>query len=214
MSLSIAAKLPEVTRLSLGGGYKAGRMPGEQTTDLQAIGAPVAKDFEQFAEEHGRELHLEVEPGTYLVANAGALVCGVMDVIDTGENGYHFIKVDSGMTELLRPSMYGAQHPMTLVTGGERAGTRKYLVVGHCCESGDLLTPESGNPEALDPREFPIAHVGDTLVIGGAGAYAAAMSAKNYNSFPECAEVMIENDGTPKLIRKRQTLDQIIANEC
>jgi len=213
MSLSIAAKLPEVNRLSLGGGYKVGRMPGEQTTDLKAIGAPVVKDFEQFAREHGRELHLEVEPGTYLVGNAGALLCDVMDVIDTGDDGYHFIKTDSGMTELLRPSMYGAQHPMVLVGDGEGDTTRDYLVVGHCCESGDLLTPELGNPEALDPRTFPIAHIGDTLVIGGAGAYSSGMSAKNYNSFPECAEVMIESDGAPKLIRKRQTLDQIIVNE-
>ncbi len=213
MSLAIAAKLPDVNRLSLGGGYKVGRMPGEQTTDLNAIGAPVVKDFEQFAKEHGRELHLEVEPGTYLVANAGALLCDVMDIIDTGESGYHFIKVDSGMTELLRPSMYGAQHPMVLVGDGDRDGMRNYLIVGHCCESGDLLTPEAGNSEALAPRELPVTHIGDTLVIGGAGAYASAMSAKNYNSFPECAEVMIQNDGAPKLIRKRQTLDQILANE-
>lgn len=213
LSLGIAAKLPDVNRLSLGGGYKVGRMPDEWTTDLQEIGAAVVKDFKAFAQEYGRELHLEVEPGTYLVANAGALLCNVMDVIDTGSNGYHFIKVDSGMTELLRPSMYGAQHPMQLITKEERGGTRNYIIVGHCCESGDLLTPEPGNPEALAPRELPLANIGDTLVIGGAGAYAAAMSAKNYNSFPECAEVMIQNDGTSKLIRKRQTLDQILANE-
>lgn len=213
LSLGIAAKLPDVNRLSLGGGYKVGRMPDEWTTDLQAIGAAVVDDFKAFAQEHGRELHLEVEPGTYLIANAGALVCDVMDVIDTGDNGYHFIKIDSGMTELLRPAMYGAQHPMVLLGDGERDGTRNYLIVGHCCESGDLLTPEPGNPEALAPRELPIARIGDTLVIGGAGAYSSGMSAKNYNSFPECAEVLIANDGTPKLIRKRQTLDQIIANE-
>jgi diaminopimelate decarboxylase len=211
MSLAIAAKLPDVNRLSLGGGYKVGRMPDEQTTDLNAIGAPVVKDFEQFAQDHGRELHLEVEPGTFLVANAGALVCDVIDVIDTGENGYHFIKTDTGMTELLRPSMYGAQHPMVLI--GEGGATRNYVIVGHCCESGDLLTPELGNPEGLDPRELPIANIGDTLVIGGAGAYSSGMAAKNYNSFPESAEVLIQNDGTPKIIRKRQTLDQIIANE-
>jgi diaminopimelate decarboxylase len=213
LSLDIAAKLPDVNRLSLGGGYKVGRMPDEYTTDLQAIGEPVVRDFKAFAKDPGRRLHLEVEPGTYLVANAGILLCDVMDIIDTGEGGYHFIKVDSGMTELLRPSMYGAQHPMELVGDGHRDGTRQYLVVGHCCESGDLLTPEPGNPEGLAPRELPIAHIGDTFVIGGAGAYASAMSAKNYNSFPECAEVLIQTDGTPKLIRKRQTLDQILENE-
>jgi diaminopimelate decarboxylase len=212
LSLGIAAKLPDVVRLSLGGGYKVGRMPEEATTDLQEIGVPVVEDFKAFADDHGRRLHLEVEPGTYLVANAGVLICNVMDVIDTGVGGYRFIKVDSGMTELLRPSMYGAQHPMELV-GGDPAQMREYVVVGHCCESGDLLTPAPGDPEALAPRELPAASIGDTLVIGGAGAYSSAMPAKNYNSFPECAEVLIDKEGSPRLIRKRQTLDQILANE-
>src|SRR5690606_2289916 len=64
ISLGIAAQLPDVTRLSLGGGYKIARMPQEKAADLQAIGARVLPEFEAFAKEHGRELHLEVEPGT------------------------------------------------------------------------------------------------------------------------------------------------------
>jgi diaminopimelate decarboxylase len=215
MSLEIAARLPEVTTLSLGGGFKVGRMPGEESADLQAIGKLIVQDFEEFNAKHGRKLHLEVEPGTYLVANAGAIICGIIDVIDTGANGYNFIKIDSGMTEVVRPSMYGAQHPIHVVPAADESrGTKNYLVVGHCCESGDVLTPEPGNPEGLLPRTLTEARVGDYLVIGGAGAYCAAMSSKNYNSFPEAPEALLSVEGQLTLIRKRQTLDQILQNEA
>ena len=152
--------------------------------------------------------------GTYRVADAGVLVCSVIDVTDTGPNGYTFIKTDGGMTELIRPSMYGAQHPIVVVpASAEERGTKEYLVVGHCCESGDLLTPEPGNPEGLGPRRLTEARIGDAVVVGGAGAYAAAMSSKNYNAFPEAPEVLLTDEGIPHLIRQRQTLDQIVVNE-
>ncbi|MDP6779124.1 MAG: hypothetical protein QGI83_20380, partial [Candidatus Latescibacteria bacterium] len=131
MSLGIAAGLPDATVLSLGGGYKVGRMPGEPSTDLSVIGAHIAEAFQAFAGDHGRKLRLEVEPGTYLVANAGALVCTAIDVVDTGTDGYRFIKVDAGMTEVLRPSLYGAQHPIASVPAeGAARDPLDYLVVG------------------------------------------------------------------------------------
>ncbi|GMW03062.1 MAG: diaminopimelate decarboxylase [Candidatus Hydrogenedentota bacterium] len=214
MSLAIAARLPEVTKLSLGGGFKVGRMQGEKSTDLHEVGVRVKADFEEFAAQHGRQLELELEPGTFLVANAGVIVATAVDVVDTGADGYRFIKVDSGMTEVLRPSLYGAQHPIvTVPADGETRGSAEYLVIGHCCESGDVLTPEPGNPEGLLPRELVETRIGDLVVIGGSGAYCAAMPAKNYNSFPEAAEVMLTSNGELKLIRKRQTLDQVLANE-
>lgn len=82
---------------------------------MQEIGLHVKKLFEAFAEETGRQLHLEIEPGTFLVANAGNLITSIQDIVDTGVFGYTFIKVDSGMTELLRPSLYGAQHPIHVI---------------------------------------------------------------------------------------------------
>ena len=86
-------------------------------------------------------------------------------------------------------------------------------MVGHCCESGDVLTPSPGHPEDLEPRLLPGTRIGDLVVLGGAGAYGSSMAAKNYNSFPEAAEVMLRKDGSISLIRKRQTLDQIVQNE-
>jgi len=214
LSLEIAAKLPDVTTLSLGGGFKVARVPGEKTADLQEIGNALLPDIEKFAADHGRKLHIEVEPGTYLTANAGALIASVADVVTTKPEGYDFIKLDAGMSEILRPSMYGAQHPMVLVPLDDAPrATRAYVVVGHCCESGDILTPAPGEPEALQPRELVEAKVGDLFVIGGAGAYCSSMPAKNYNSFPEAPEVLIQSDGTRRLIRKRQTLESIVERE-
>merc|ERR1712127_162 len=112
------------------------------STDLQEIGGPVADVFKTFAAENdGRELKLEIEPGTYLVAMAGALVSTVQDkVITTGEDGHVFLKMDAGMTDVLRPSLYGAIHPLTIFPGSGVSSdvgedTESAVVVGHCCES-------------------------------------------------------------------------------
>ena len=87
------------------------------------------------------------------------------------------------------------------------------VVVGHCCESGDLLTPSPGDPEALAPRNLPRGEVGDFCVIESVGAYCSSMSAKNYNSFPEAAEILKKQDGIIAVIRKRQTFEQMVENE-
>jgi diaminopimelate decarboxylase len=214
LTLQVAARLPRVSRVNLGGGFKVGRMAGEASTDLQQAGRPIAEEFARFAREHGRRLLLEIEPGTFLAANAGALICTIIDVVDTGARGHRFLKVDGGMTEVLRPGMYGAQHPIVVVPStGEPRGTAQYLVAGHCCESGDVLTPEPGNPEGLLPRLLTQAKIGDALFIGGSGAYCSAMSAKNYNSFPEAPEVLQARDGSLHLVRQRQSLEQVLANE-
>jgi diaminopimelate decarboxylase len=214
LTLGIAGTLPSVRTLSLGGGFKVARVEGETSTDLREVGDRIAAQFHEFAQRYDRRLDLEIEPGTYLTANAGALVASVIDVVDTGQEGFRFIKIDSGMTEILRPAMYGAQHPVTVVPASdEERAQEEYIVVGHCCESGDVLTPGPGDPEGLEQRVLAQARVGDALVIGGAGAYCSAMSAKNYNSFPEAAEVLRMKDGRLNLIRARQTVDQMVGNE-
>jgi len=219
-SLSFCKIFKTVESLNLGGGYKVGRNPGEPSTDLQEIGEPVADAFRAFAEETGRELRLEIEPGTYLVAMAGALVSTVQDkVFTTGEGSHIYLKLDSGMTDVLRPSLYGAIHPMTIFPGsGETADvgseTESAVIVGHCCESGDLMTPESGQPESLAERELRKAEIGDILVMDGSGAYCSGMSTKNYNSFPEAPEVLVDESGNAHLIRKKQEMKQIWQNEC
>jgi len=139
------------------------------------------------------------------------VVATCVDVVDTGPDGYLFAKLDAGMTEVTRPSLYGAQHPITVVAG-ERS-TARVVFVGPCCESGDVLTPAPGDPEALAPREVPRPEIGDLVVVGGAGAYCAAMCTGNYNSYPLAPEVLRELDGSLRLVRRRQSLEQMLDNE-
>jgi diaminopimelate decarboxylase len=213
LSLAVVEHFPDVTVLNLGGGYKVARVPGEKSADIQLIGAEMKRKFEDFAARTGRKLHLEVEPGTALLANSGVLLTTVQDETETGL--YNFLKLDAGMTEICRPALYGAQHPMEVIKKKhtDTSTRRQYVVVGHCCESGDMLTPKPGSPEELMPRELEVAEIGDLLVVGGAGAYCSSFSMTNYNSFPQCPEVLLTEQGELRLIRRRQTLSQIIENE-
>ncbi len=212
MVLDIAERLPDATSVSLGGGFKVARMPGEDETDLSKVGAIVRETLLDFHRRTGRSLRLEIEPGTYLVANAGLVVASCVDVVDTGSGGYVFAKLDAGMTEVTRPSFYGAQHPIDVLADGRSKAA--VVFVGPCCETGDVLTPAPGDPEALAPREVPRPEIGDLVLIGGAGAYCAAMSTINYNSYPAAPEVLREGEGRFRLVRRRQTLEQMLANEA
>jgi diaminopimelate decarboxylase len=211
MTLELAAKLPEVGAVNLGGGFKVGRMPEEPSVDLADVGAHVRAELLAFQARDGRRLGLEIEPGTYLVARAGAVVSSCIDVVDTGRDGYLFAKLDTGMTEVTRPSLYGAQHPIDVLAQGREAAA--VVFVGPCCESGDILTPAPGDPEVLGPRWVPRPQIGDLVVVSGAGAYCAAMSTINYNSYPRAPEVMLETDGTLRLLRRRQEPAAVWADE-
>jgi len=211
MTLDLAARLADVRVINLGGGFKVGRMPGEATVDLADVGAHVRDELLAFRDRDGRELHLEIEPGTYLVANAGVVLATCVDVVDTGRAGYLFAKLDAGMTEVTRPSLYGAQHPIDVLAEGRPEAD--VVFVGPCCESGDVLTPAPGDPEALAPRRVTRPQVGDLVVVGGVGAYCAAMATFNYNSYPQAPEILREPDGELRLLRRRQRLEQVWENE-
>jgi diaminopimelate decarboxylase len=211
MTLELAAKLPDVRAVNLGGGFKVGRMPEEPTVDLGDVGEHVRAELQAFQSRDGRRLALEIEPGTYLVARAGAVVASCIDVVDTGRDGYLFAKLDTGMTEVTRPSLYGAQHPIDVLVQGREAAA--VVFVGPCCESGDILTPAPGEPEALGPRWVARPRIGDLVVVSGAGAYCAAMSTVNYNSYPRAPEVMLEPDGSLRLLRRRQEPAAVWADE-
>jgi diaminopimelate decarboxylase len=215
MNLDAVKVFPDVTTLNMGGGFKIGRLPNEKTTDLQIIGSKVKTYFEEFYKETGRKIKLEIEPGTYLVAANGALIAEIDDIVDTGKDGYTFLKTNTGMSDILRPTLYGIQHAMNLVPRKERASDEmeNVVVVGHACESGDILTPTLGDSEGVATIFLPKAKIGDYLVIEDAGAYCSSMTAINYNSFPRIPEVLIKENGKFVLIRKRQSMEQMIENE-
>src|SRR6266404_6125122 len=211
MTLDLAAKLPEVKLVNLGGGLKVGRMPNEESVNLEEVAWHVRTELEGFRAREGRALHIELEPGTLLVAESGAVVATCVDVVDTCRDGYLFAKLDTGMPEVARPSLYGAQHPIEVL--GEADEDADVVFVGPCCEPGDILTPAPGDPEALAPRRVRRPRIGDLVIVGGAGAYCAAMSTINYNSYPQAPEIMREPDGALRLLRRRQRLEQVWENE-
>lgn len=100
-----------------------------------------------------------------------------------------------------------------MVHSPKETATHRYVVVGHCCESGDLFSCAPGEPEVLQPRLLTKVSIGDLVSIEGSGAYCAGMATKNYNSFPEAAEVLLDLKNEPQLIRMRQTLDHMLSNE-
>lgn len=140
-----------------------------------------------------------LEPGRWLVAEAGALLTRVQRI----KQGLRrrFLVVDAGMTELLRPSLYGAWHEIAPLSRRQQP-PETYDVVGPVCETSDTF--------AID-RQLPPCEPGDLLIIKTTGAYGAAM-ASNYNSRPLAAEVLLDR-GRYAIVRRRQTFDEMIAGE-
>jgi len=188
-ALNIARQMPDVVTLDMGGGYKVARTSGEVETDMEQIGGVFADRLRQFAVETGRNLKLEIEPGTWLVTHAGILLAEVDDIVDTGKDGHSFLRLNTGMNDIIRPAMYGSQHKIEVLN--ESAEQVEYVVVGHNCETSDMLTPVPGDPEKIAPRRLRKAAIGDLVAIADTGAYCAAMSTKGYNAFPSAKEILI-----------------------
>jgi diaminopimelate decarboxylase len=188
-SLAIVEECPDtVTTLDVGGGYKVARMPDESATNMDDVFGVFAEELKAFESRTGRAMHLEIEPGTWLVANAGVLLGRVEELAETPL--YKQAKLNVGMNAVLRISHYGAQHPLEALNDSRE--TKEYAVFGPCCESGDILTPAKDNPEEIKPRELKKLEVEDYIAIGGSGAYCAFMSATNYNHVPGPTSVFID----------------------
>jgi diaminopimelate decarboxylase len=198
LSLKLLEHFPEANTLNLGGGFKIARVEGEKAFSF----ADFAPHVQNLLQGFERPIHLEIEPGTFLIGRAGVLLAKVQDITETSQR--RFIKLNAGMTEILRPALYGAKHPFEVYP--KRVDTEAVQLVGHCCESTDVLNAE--------PLLLPRMEAGDLLAVGGAGAYCSSMGASNYNSFPRCAEVLIRLDGRFELIRRRETLDEVMGLEA
>jgi diaminopimelate decarboxylase len=189
-ALDIAREYPDALSLNIGGGYKVHRYGEEVEANMNDIFKTFSEKLSAFAKETGRELHLEIEPGTYFIAHAGTLVATIDDIVDTGKYGHTFLRLNTGMNDFLRTTLYGAQHKIEVINN--ETEEQPYIVVGHNCESGDIFTTEKGDPESVEPRMLKKASISDTVHIYDVGAYCASMRAKGYNSFPDAEEVMVE----------------------
>jgi len=214
---------PDVNKINLGGGFKEARMPDEKPADIQELGLYARNKIHEFYERTGRKLKMAIEPGTYIVANSGFLVTSVLDKKSTGEDGFNFIIADGGMESNSRPLLYGSRHPFYVVAASGKLLSSEYdlsefypetdyrVVVGRCCESGDSQSLDSHGH--IIPRMMANPGLGDLLVIGGTGAYVSSMTLSNYNSYTRPPEILLRTSGDLQVIRKPQTLEQIVENE-
>jgi diaminopimelate decarboxylase len=199
----------ELITISAGGGLPIPYRPTDKPLDVAAYTALWTKAKLSLEKRLGRSVHMEVEPGRYLVAEAGHLIAEIRAVKKMGKNTFYLL--NAGFNTLARPILYGAYHPMSVCPAGEPSpGKQPVVVGGPLCESGDIFTQGEGG--FVETRELPPAQVGDFLVIHCAGAYSFSM-ASNYNSSPLPAEILISN-GQPQLVRERQSLDDLIREEC
>lgn len=146
------------------------------------------------------ECTIVLEPGRVIVGNAGILVTRVLYTKETPSK--HFVVVDAGMNDLLRPSLYGSYHAILPVQRVEGAATLTADVVGPICESGDFLAKD---------RELPAVQPGDLLAVMSAGAYGFTM-ASNYNARPRLPEILGKGERY-LVIRRRETYEDLIRGE-
>jgi diaminopimelate decarboxylase len=148
----------------------------------------------------GLEVRLLLEPGRFLIAQAGTLIAKVLYVKRNGSKT--FVITDAGMNDLIRPALYQAYHEILPVIYDPRAKTGVVDLVGPVCESGDFFARD---------REMPAVREGDLVAILDAGAYGMSLSS-NYNSRPRAAEVLVEGKKA-RLIRRRETFRDLIQPE-
>ncbi len=193
-----AMDFPDLKFIDFGSGFKVAYREGDVTTDINELGLKLSEAFNAFCKDYGRELEIWFEPGKYIVSEAGLLLVRTNVVKTTPATV--FAGVDSGLNHLIRPMMYDAYHDMVNISNIN--GTRRiYTIVGYICETDTF---------GLD-RKMSEIHEGDIIAIKNAGAYGFSM-ASNYNSRLRPAEVLIIN-GEAKLIRKRETMDDIFRNQ-
>jgi diaminopimelate decarboxylase len=164
--------------------------PGEYGEIVRRALAPIAH----------LDLTLVCEPGRVIVGRAGVLLTRVL--YRKSNEAKHFTIVDAAFNDLMRPALYSAYHPMQPVRRDEARATQVTDVVGPICESSDFLARD---------RSLPLLEQGELLSVGAAGAYGFAM-ASNYNTRPRAAEIMVRG-GTYSVVRTRETLEQLLANE-
>jgi diaminopimelate decarboxylase len=200
----------DLEAISAGGGLSIPYRDGDPVVDIPRYAELWNQARREIEGIVKHPVRLELEPGRFLVAESGCLLSEVRATKDVGNN--HFVMVDAGFNDLMRPSMYGSFHAMTLLDDAGNPVTapeRPTVVAGPLCESGDVFTQHDGGLVA--PRALPAAHVGDLLLIHDTGAYGASMSS-NYNSRPLLPEVLVDG-GETRLIRRRQPLADLLALE-
>ena len=197
-----ATKFDDLEFIDFGGGFGIPYMKqdGQGRLDLVSLGRKLDEVIEEFISEYEKEVTVKIEPGRYLVAECGVLLGTVMAT--KHHAGIDYVGTDLGFNVLQRPVMYDSHHDLEVYRDGKITfdGMETVNIVGNICESGDQL--------AIG-RTLPFISIGDIIGVMDAGAYGFSM-ASNYNNRLRPAEVLIALDSTTRIIRKRETLEDLI----
>ena len=195
-----ASMLAKLEVIDFGGGFGIPyhKYESQARLSMADLGSRLHALISGWSEKSGYKGRFLVEPGRYVAAECCVLLGSVYAVKNNGDKRY--VGTNLGFNVLVRPAMYDSFHDMEIY--GADKQTRKNMVqtiVGNICESGDILAKE---------RELPVIYEGDVLGVLDAGAYGFTMGS-NYNQRRRPAEVLIQSDGTAKLIRRRETLEDL-----
>src|SRR5712691_8091585 len=202
--LELSADFANLRWVNFGGGISIPYRPGDPEFPIDDYGRELTRIADRLL--RARDLTAILEPGRYVVAQSGYLLARVTAKRISG--GLWWLGCDTGFNHLVRPSKYGAYHH--IVNATRKAKTKEeYVVAGNLCESGDVFTRDAqGN---AIPRKIAHTEVGDLIAFCDAGAYGFSM-ASHYNARLLPPEVVVEG-GTMRLIRERQTLDDLVRGQ-
>ena len=184
--------------IDLGGGLGVGQAPDDPVFALDEYAAGILALLDRWNSTHQRPLDLFLEPGQFLVADAGWLLATVVIVKPT-PGGRTFAILDTNFNHYLGTALYQSYHEFHLATGMHEPRTERYDLVGNLCNTGDTFAADRPMPPLVE---------GDLLAMASAGAYGLSRSS-NYNSRPIPAEVLVK-DGRSTLIRRRQTYEDLL----
>ena len=198
--LEIASSFKGLKLIDLGGGFGV-PYNHEERLDLKKLSIELDKVLSAFLDNYdNKDVIFYIEPGRYVVCEAGILIGSVTSVKENYNTNY--LGCDIGFNVLMRPILYDSYHEIKVLQKNSNDLKETYTVVGNICESGDIL----GSDRLLDK-----ASVGDAIIVYNTGAYGYSMSS-NYNLRSRPAEVLITIDHKDKLIRKRDTIEDMMSN--
>lgn len=195
--LDTAKQFKDLEFIDFGGGLGV-PYNGENRLNLEKLSINMMKEIEKFKEEYGKDIQFKIEPGRFIVAECGLLLGTVHSVKVNYDNKY--VGTDLGFNVLMRPILYNSHHDIYVYQKDVNEEKENVTIVGNICESGDMLSIDSKLPKVTES---------DIIGVANAGAYGYSMSS-NYNCRLRPAEVLIQEDGTDRLIRKRDTLKSLI----
>ncbi len=202
--LRIARGFKDLEFIDFGGGYGIPyhKLDDEAEFPMDSFKKALEPILDEFVKDYGKAPLFKSEPGRYCVAEGSVILGRVHSVKEN--SGVSYAGTDVGMNVLVRPSMYGSWHDIEIIRDGKvvsRDRLKPVTVTGNICESGDILCAD---------RELPEIKKGDLACILDTGAYGYSMCS-SYNSRPRPAEVMITRNGEVKLIRRRETIEYLMA---